>query len=445
MVIPQLTRRQQLIAGGVLIALLAALLWGITRYLSPSPPRSVIMTTGAPDGAYQAFGEKYKAYLKANGIELILQPSAGSAQNLQRLQLNQAQLGLVQGGLGFLSLEPEQDADKTPLRTLGVIGYEPLWIFVPQAQSATLTQGLQALKGKRIAVGAEGSGTRKVALDVLGAYELTASNAMLDARSGSAGAQALIDQQIDALMLIASPQSAAVAQLLERTDIGLVSLAQAEGLARRLPYLSLISLKAGSVNPARNLPSRDIPLLTTSANLVENGSLHPAIAYLMLEASRQVHQSATLLSRPGEFPHLRGTDFPVADESTRYDKDGRPFLQRYLPFWVANALQRLLLILIPLAAVGIPVLKLIPAALEFKERSRLYARYGQLLKLETRLRQSPLSPQEIEAAQSQLDEIERSISHTKFGLEFTDRVYTLRQHVEFVRAQLFTLSQRVPA
>ncbi|NJM43037.1 MAG: ABC transporter substrate-binding protein [Brachymonas sp.] len=208
MVIPQLTRRQQLIAGGVLIALLAALLWGITRYLSPSPPRSVIMSTGAADGAYQAFGEKYKAYLKANGIELILQPSAGSAQNLQRLQLNQAQLGLVQGGLGFLSLDPEQDAEKTPLRTLGVIGYEPLWIFVPQAQSATLTQGLQALKGKRIAVGAEGSGTRKVALDVLGAYELTASNAMLDARSGSAGAQALIDQQIDALMLIASPQSA---------------------------------------------------------------------------------------------------------------------------------------------------------------------------------------------------------------------------------------------
>ncbi|MFM7330543.1 MAG: TAXI family TRAP transporter solute-binding subunit [Brachymonas sp.] len=442
MIIPQLTRRQQLIAGGVFMALLTAVLWGITRYLSPSPPRSVIMTTGAADGAYHAFGEKYKTYLKANGIELVLQPSAGSVQNLQRLQQNQAQLGLVQGGLGFLSLDPEQDAEKTPLRSLGVVGYEPLWIFVPQAQSATYAQGLQGLKAKRVAVGAEGSGTRKVALDVLGAYELSATNTTLDARSGSAGAQALIDKQIDALILVAAPQSAVVQQLLERADISLVSLAQAEGLARRLPYLSLISLKAGSVSPARNVPSRDIALLTTSANLVENGSVHPAIAYLMLEASRQVHQSATLLSRPGEFPHVRGTDFPVADEAQRYYKDGRPFLQRYLPFWAANALQRLLLILIPLAAVGIPVLKLIPAALEFKERSRLYARYGQLLKLETRLRQSPMSPEEIKAARTQLDEIERSVSRTKFGLEFTDRVYTLRQHVEFVRAQLSTSAQR---
>ncbi len=435
MVIPQLSRKQQLLATLAFFAMLALLLWGITRYLSPSPPRSVSMTTGAPDGAYHAFGEKYKSYLQGHGIELILQPSAGSVQNLERLQSG-ANAGFVQGGLGFLSLDPDQDAQKTPLRSLSVIGFEPLWIFVPAAQAKSLSQGLKALQGKRVALGAEGSGTRKVALDLLTTYGLSERNTTLDASSGMAGAQALIDNQLDALILIASPQSAAVQKLLEQSDVSLLSLSQAEGLARRLPYLQLVSLKAGSVNPAKNLPAQDVQLLTTTANLVVHDNIHPAIAYLLLEAAREIHKVPTLLSRPGEFPHPRGTDFPLADEAARYYKDGRPFLQRYLPFWLANALQRLLLILIPLAAVGIPVIKLFPALLQFREKNRLYRHYAQLLQLESSIKTRQLSTFEIGEAQRDLDEIEATISTMKFNLEFSDRVYTLRQHVDYVRRAL---------
>jgi TRAP transporter TAXI family solute receptor len=435
MVLPQLTRKQLIISVALLLTVLALILWGVTRYLSPSPPKTVTMTTGATDGAYHAFGEKYKTYLKANGIELILQPSAGSVQNLERLSAG-SNAGFVQGGLGFLTIDPDQDAEKTPLRALSVIGFEPLWIFVPAPQAKPLANGLQALQGKRVAVGAEGSGTRKVALDLLKTYQLTTDNTTFDISSGMAGAQALIDKKLDALILIASPQSAAVQKLLEQPEIALLNLNQAEGLARRLPYLQLVSLKAGSVNPLKNLPAQDVQLLTTTANLVVHDNIHPAIAYLLLEAAREIHKAPTLLSRPGEFPHPRGTDFPLADEATRYYKDGRPFLQRYMPFWLANALQRLLLILIPLAAVGIPVIKFIPEILQFKEKSRLYSRYGKLLKIESEIRARQLSLAEINKARQELDRIQESISKSKFTLEFTDRVYTLRQHVDYVRGQL---------
>ena len=111
-------------------------------------------------------------------------------------------------------------------------------------------------------------------------------------------------------------------------------------------------------------------------------------------------------------------------------------MQRYLPFWLANALQRLLLILIPLAAIGIPVLKLIPSLVQFKEKNRLYRRYGQLLKIETDIRSRQMSREEIMQARAKLDQIEQSIGNTKFTLEFADRVYTLRQHIELVRSQL---------
>jgi TRAP transporter TAXI family solute receptor len=438
MIIPQLLRQRLLLSACIFVALLTALLWALTRYISPAPPRSVVITTGAQDGAYHVFGEKYKAYLKANGIELILKTSAGSVENLQRLEQTGTHAGFVQGGLGQLSIDPTQDEEKTPLRSLAVIGYEPLWVFAQTPDMAKKLGGsLQGLAGKRIAVGAEGSGTRKVALDVLNAYGISAKNATLEPNSGMSATQALLDKKLDAIILIASPQAAAVQKLIDPGNAAtVINLNQAEGITRRLPYLSTVVFKAGSVDPVSKTPDQDVTLLTTNANLVVRQDTHPAIAYLLLEAARDTHKGATLLNRPSEFPHLRGADFPISEEATRYFKDGRPFLQRYLPFWLANALQRLLLILIPLAAIGIPVIKFIPEILQFKEKNRLYRRYGQLLEMESDIRSRQLNQNEITAARQQLDHIEQRISTSKFTLEFADRVYTLRQHVDYVRGQL---------
>ncbi len=438
MVIPQLSGKHQILAAAAFFAALALVFWALTRYISPAPPRTVTMTTGAQDGAYHAFGEKYKTYMKANGIELILKPSAGSVQNLERLEQPGTAAGFVQGGLGQLTIDPNDDDVKTPLRSLAVIGYEPVWIFAQTPDVAKKLAGsLQGLAGKRIAVGAEGSGTRKVALELLQAYGVSAQNATLEPNSGMAATQALLDKKLDAIILIASPQAPAVQKLIDPGNAAtLISLSQAEGIARRLPFLSTVVLKAGSVDPVSKTPDQDITLLTTTANLVVRQDTHPAIAYLLLEAARDAHKGPTLLNRPTEFPHPRGTDFPLSEEATRYFKDGRPFLQRYMPFWLANALQRLLLILIPLAAIGIPVIKLIPSLLQFKEKNRLYRRYGQLLEMESNIRSRQLNQQEINDARAQLDHIESHISTSKFTLEFADRVYTLRQHVEFVRGQL---------
>jgi TRAP transporter TAXI family solute receptor len=438
MIIPQLTRKQQLLATVGFLALLAVVIWALMRYISPAPPRTVLMTTGAVDGASHAFGEKYKAYLAANGIRLELQTSAGSVQNLQRLQNKEVQVGFIQGGLGQLSIDPTQDEASTPLRSLSVVGYEPLWIFARTPEEAKQLGGsLKGLTKKRIAVGPEGSGTRKVALELLAQYGINAANANLLPESGMAATQALLSNQLDAIILISAPQAAAVKRLLDPGNSAtLINLSYAEGLARHLPYLSTVVLKAGSVDAGTNTPPQDITLLATTANLVVREEIHPALAFLLLEAARDVHKGATLLNRPGEFPHPRGTDFPLAEEATRYYRDGRPFLQRYLPFWLANALQRLLLILIPLAAIGIPIIKFIPEILQFKEKNRLYRRYADLLKIEHEIRKKQLNQEEISAERARLDKIEHDISRMKFNLEFSDRVYTLRQHVDYVRTQL---------
>jgi TRAP-type uncharacterized transport system substrate-binding protein len=429
MVIPSLSRKQTLAIAAGTLAVLGVLIWLLVRYISPSPPSSIEMTTGAVEGASYQFALKYQTYLKANGVTLDLKTSSGSVQNLDRLNEG-TPVGFVQGGLGVLSLDPQKTDEDTPLRSLGVVGYEPVWIFTAVGENAKkLSKGLNSLVGKKIAIGADGSGTRKVALELLQNYNVSTNNASLLPTSGLVAAKALQNKEIDGLIMIGAPQTPAVQLLLSDASVQLVSIEHAEGLTRRLPYLSLVTLKASSVDPARGMPNEDITLLTTTANLVIRDDLHPALAYLLLEAARDIHKGATLLNKPAEFPHPRGTDFPLADEAQRYYKDGRPFLQKYLPYWAANAL-------IPLLAIAFPVLKTIPDLMDFKDKNTIYQRYGLLKKMEDDIKIRQLSAEEVVTYSTKLDEIERSISSMKISLDFTDRVYTLRQHVDYVRDQL---------
>lgn len=444
LLIPSLTRKQTLLITAVVIAGLAVLLSLLSRSISPAPPRTAEMTTGAVDGAVHQFALRYQSYLKANGVNLQLLPSTGAVQNLERLKAGTA-IGFMQGGLGQLTLDTvDADAD-TPLRSLGVIGYEPVWLFTSSALTKPLATGLGPLAGKKIAIGAEGSGTRKVGLEVLQSYGVTPVNATLLPSGGLLAAKALVAKELDALILIGAPQTPAVQLLLAQPGVQLVSLTHAEGLTRRLPYLSLITLPAGSVDPAQDLPREDITLLTTTANLVVQQDIHPALAYLLLEAAHDIHRGGTLLNKPGEFPNPRATDYPLADEAARYYKDGRPFLQRYLPYWAANALQRLLLVLVPLIAIAIPLFRVVPKLFEYREKSRLYRRYGVLLEMERDIQSRQLSTSEIVRATAQLDKIEHDVSHMKISLDFSDRVYTLRQHVDYVRRQLHAGGGETPA
>lgn len=423
----------------IALVLLVAASWGIVKVFSPAPPRTLTMTTGAVDGAYHQFGLKYQAFLKANGVALELKPSTGSIENLARLNGGEVATGFVQGGLGGIVLDPEEEAEKTPLRSLGTIGYEPVWIFT---HTLNLEGGLKPLIGKKVAVGLAGSGNHKVAMELLAAYGVVdtggkpAGATELVTEGGLTAAAKLQAHAVDALIIVAGPQASSVKQLLADPSLKLASLAQAEGLARRFPYFQTVVLRRGSVDAAADLPHGDITLLTTTASLVIHDNLHPALAYLLLEGARQIHAPASLLSRPGAFPRAEAVEFALSDEAGRYYKNGRPFLQTYLPFWMANFVQRLGLMAVPLLALLLPFFRVVLPAVNWWQKRRINRRYGELKFLEADIASRKLSAEEIAQTHLQLDRIEREVSGTKFPLDFADRVYTLRQHVSFVRGSL---------
>ncbi|GAB3757813.1 hypothetical protein GCM10028796_02510 [Ramlibacter monticola] len=428
--------------GAVLLVLLVLALFQVVGRLSPLPPGSLVMSTGAEDGAYHLAGLEYQRLLAAKGVRLELRTSAGSIENLDRLRNDEVSVAFVQGGIG--PQPSEMAPEKMPLRALANVAFEPVWIFT---HTIDVTHGLQALAGKRVAAGLPGSGNLKLAVDLLQVYGMEVGvgdgpraarkGPVLTDDTGMAAADKLQRRQIDAVILIAGPGAPVVQRLLADPAIKLASLDHVEGLSRRFGYLQPVSLKRGSVDPAHDRPHRDIALLATNTNLVVREDLHPALAYLLLDAAQRVHHPVGLLERlPSDFPNARVTNFALSDNAERYFKNGTPFLQSYLPFWMANYVQRLVLVLVPLAAILLPLGRLLPGLIAWRRQSRLFRHYGELKFLEREFTSRTLDEEERRVASERLARIEGEIAQTRFPLELQDRVYTLRQHVDYVRERI---------
>lgn len=418
----------------ILIVLLAFRL--TYHFVQPAPPSRISMSTGAVDGAYHQYALKYREILARDGITLELKPSGGSVENLARLRDNAAavDVGFVQGGLGTLGgTQLEIDAGATRLYSLGNLGYEGVWVFLRGKREITR---LTDLRKARLAIGQPGSGTRKVVLDLLAAHGINADNTALSPLGSSAAIEALQAGQLDAVFMIAAPEAPVVRQLAATRDIHLMSFANAQAIGRRFPYLAPVTLAQGVFDLQANVPARDMQMVAAKANLVIREDLHPALAYLLLEAMTEIHAAPGIFNAAGEFPSPLATDFPLADEAKRYFKTGRPFLQRYLPFWLANLVERMLVFLVPIFGVVLPIMRLLPSVINWRRQQRINRWYGELHALELELAARDFSPAELAKHLQRMEQIEEAARYMQMPLDFSDKVYTLRQHVDFVRARL---------
>ena len=444
-----------------LLSLVVGAFWLTYHFLQPAPPDHLSIATGATDGAYYQNALKYRAILARDGVRLDIKPSSGSVENLKLLKDpdrdNPANVdaAFVQGGLGPLTsgaaagadaskqgAAPGQSDSEAQLHSLGNLAYEAVWVFVRGKKEPTR---LNELRDARLAIGAPGSGTRKVALDLLAAHGIAPDSPKLSPLSGRAAIDALKAGTLDAIFLLSAPDAPVVRELAAAPNVHVMSFANAAAIAKRFPYLSAVTLTQGVFDLQADLPAHEVQLVATKANLVVREDLHPALAYLLLEAATEVHGGPGLFHQAGDFPSAVATDFPLANQAQSYYKNGRPFLQRYMPFWLANLVQRMLLFLLPVIGVLIPVIKFLPSIINWRRQQRINRWYGELKFLEVDLDTHEVKSAELARHLARLDEIEEAARYMRMPLDFSDRVYTLRQHVAFVRARLDGLTASVTA
>lgn len=421
--------RRDFLALGLptIIVTLAALAVGI-KAMGFAPPSTIRFVCGPEGSGYRNQAEKYQQILRRYGVKVELVASQGSLDNLRKLadRKLKVDVGFVQGGLA-------DGIDTARLVSLGTVFAQPLMVY---ARASEPIEVLSALKGKRLAIGQEGSGTRVLATKVLKANEMEGPPTQLLDLGGEEAAAELIAGRIDAAFLMGDSATPQVMRRLRATaGIELCSFRQADGYLRKFRFLSKLTLPEGAMDLAKNYPPRTLELIGPSVELVARDDLHPALSDLLIGAAREIHGGPGLFRTAGEYPAPLARDYPISRDAERYYKSGEQFLYKHLPYWLASLVDRLLVLFLPLFVVIVPATKIVPTVYSWRVRSRIYRWYGRLMAIERDMRRHH-SPEDRERILGQLVHISEALRELRTPPSFGDQLYALRDHVAAVRRRI---------
>lgn len=424
-----LSIRDLLISAGPVALLAVALLVLAYWWLNPNPPKKVTLATGPAQSAYEEFGKRYQKALKAYGIEVVLVPSEGSPSNLRLLRAAKADVGFVQGGAS------ERNAtEESGIVSLGSLFVEPVWLFyredaAKKAAGGTLTS-LSQFQDLRVNVGARGSGSPFLMRRLFEANRMEPAQLKLSRLDQTAATVAFLDGELDALVFASAPESLMVQMLLQTPGVRLMDFSQSEAYSRRFPFLTPVVLPRGVADLSKDLPPQDVRLVATTTSLLAREDTHPALLQLFAQAARDMHSPAGWFNRAGSFPNIEHSEYPISREAERVMRSGQPFLQRWLPFWLANLVERMWLALGIILAVLLPLSRIVPPLYQFRIRSRVFRWYGQLREIETRLHAQPHSAADVAR---ELDALDDKVGRISVPLSYADELYALRNNIDAVR------------
>lgn len=450
-------------AGPLVVALLfvglGLALYGAWKVLDPTPTKHLVIATGPEKGAYIEFAKRYLPLLQAQGVTVELRTTQGSSENLQLLRnpASGVDAAFLQSGVDGLD---RNDAPRG-IESLGQVAYEPVWLFYsdaaaqrqrhgaatappaphrgprtlgkPEAPETAVITSLAQLAGWRLNIGPDGGGAGPLFRQLLEANQVDTRQIDFGLQPPVQGALDLVAGRTDAVLMVTAADAPMVRYLLTTPGVKLFEFVQADAYARRFPFLRATSLPRGIVDLAADQPPHDVRLVAATASLVVRRDLHPALVQLLLQAAQQAHVDAGWFNGVGEFPNPGASELPLAPEAARYYRSGQPLLQRYLPFWVANFIDRMWIVLLPLVAVMIPLSRVLPPLVTMRLRSRIYRWYANLRAVEEAL-ERPQPP--FEALRTEIARIDRQTEHIVVPLSYANELYALRHHVQLVRQRI---------
>jgi TRAP-type uncharacterized transport system substrate-binding protein len=399
------------------------------RYVVRAPPHRLVIAAGPPDSSFVRVARLYEERLAREGVTLEIVTTNGALDNVARIDApgTKVDVAFVNGGL--------TDAKRSPnLESLGSIAYDPVWIVYRSALGDL--DGIPKLRGRTLGLGRTGSGTEATARTLLEASGVTAANSRWTTDDGSeATRQALLSGKLDAAFVMGPPEDPMIRALFAEDGIRVMNLSDAEALSRNLTFLHALRVPKGTVDLIRDKPDGDLSIVASTITLVARKDVHPALVYLLMSIVDEVHEPPSLLHKENEFPSDKDTDLPLSPQAEAYYRSGKPFLQRYLPFGLASAVERALKVVVPVLLVLFPFLRAIPAIFQWRVKRKLARSYRQLLEVERQVNASGTkrTPEEYEKI---LLAIEDRLQGQNIPLLYSNELYVLREHIEVARRHI---------
>jgi len=414
---------------GVIFGILA-ISWLALEYFVPSPPSKITIATGPKGTSFDYWGQQYREKLARLGIDVELRETVGLMEDFKLL--NDPKSGV---DVSFLTRGLTDNSPGSALLSLGAITQTPIWIFYSSSEPLG---GLSQLKGKRIAVGSEGSGARDMAERILGKVNIDSNTAALLPSGGIAAADALNDGKVDAVFIVSIPDAPAIKALLTNPRFRLMDFSTAEAFTRHFPDFVRLVLPKGMVEIDPPNPQNDVTLLGVTAKVMIRADLHPAVVQALARTLKEEHGGSGLFQRAGEFPTSVDSEFPMSQIAVDYYKNGPSLLQEYLPFWAAIYARRMITLLVAALAIAFPVFSVAPRLYGWLVQEQLRKLYRRLRVVENAL-QVELTVPQVEALQSELADIDRATRAVP--MQNSDLYFMLRYHLKQTRSQIVEASQ----
>jgi TRAP transporter TAXI family solute receptor len=395
------------------------------RYVGAPPPREVRIATGMADGAYLEFAQRYADLLARDGVTLRVVPTAGAVENLQMLRRGDVTLAIVQGGVAT-------EEDRNQLQSLGSLFLEPVWVFTRDNSPA---DRLSALSGKRIAIGASGSGTNRLATQLLAANGVSDSDgAALIPMNSAEASNSLSNGEVDAALFVASPEAPVIRDLVRTPGLKLLDWQRTTAYDRLFSYLAPVTLAEGVLDLRRNIPSHDMRLVATTATLAARDDINPSLIPALLNAVTRVHERGGVLEARRQFPSVDFADLPVNEDAARYIRNGPSFLYRWLPYRTAVLIDRLKILSLPLFALLLPIIRIAPPFYQWRIRSRIYRWYAAVREIDMMILSGNVN--DPDSVRTRLQALERDVASVSVPLAYAGEQYHLRLHIHLLQERL---------
>lgn len=410
-----------------IIALVIGMFYFTASFIKPSPKKELTIATGSKNGNYYKTALEYKKLLEKDGVKLNIINSAGSIDNVNLLKSGKVDIAFMQNGI---SLEKNTKKD---IESLASIYYEPLWIFYKDENISI--DYVAKLTGKKIALGAKGSGTKDLALKILSNNGIDSTNSSLLDLNTKDAKEKLKSGEIDAMFVVTSANSSIVKELLETPNINVLNIKRAKAYSRKYNFLEALTLYEGTLDLFKNIPNEDVNILSTSATLIARKDASSELIRIFLKKVKEVHDKKTLFAKPNQFPNTLNLQFDLNEEAQRYFQYGDTFLEKIFPYWIASNIDRLKILIIPLLTLLLPLLKGFFPLYTWSMRSKIYRWYDEIREIDESI--SNLDSKKREEKLELLEKLREEISsETKVPLSFMGEYYNLQIHLDHVKERL---------
>ena len=411
-----------------ILLLVVASFYLTSKFIEPSSKKEITIATGSIDGEYYNTALKYKEILEKQKVKVNILTSNGSMENIQLLNDKKADIAFVQNGINSLKKQTE-------IKAIASIYYEPLWIFYKNDEYKM--DYLVQLITKRVSLGREKSGTEDLALKMLNDNGINKENTQLLNNSTEEAKDLLIKGEIDAIFIVSSPNSKTIKELLENPNIKLFNFKRAKAYSRKYTFLESTPLYEGTIDLYRNLPSEDINLLSTTANLIVRNGFSDELTRLILKEIKKVHNKKELFEAANQFPNIENLTIDINEDADRYFTYGDTWLEKIFPYWIASNIDRLSILLIPLITLMIPLSKGFFPLYRWSIRSKIYKWYEQIHKID--LIAEYESQDKLQDCLTQITILKKEIKQeTKVPLSYMGEYYDLIMHLELIISKINT-------